>query len=275
MNQIKTLLKSPKHSGFTIVELLVVIVVIGILAAVTAVSYAGVSNKANIAVMQSDLSNSSNQLKMYQATYGSYPTTIDPSTKCPTSPNYDANLCLKTSQNNTYSYTSDGIAFNLIETNANGLSYNVTDNTSVAVYPWYPGIAATVLAGKRVYKTNLSSTYQFRTTATAIASPQGATGLDPNYPSNMSLVSPQTNPGVDFSTYPAQNACKVVGGRLPNAQEMVAIYTGRASYGNNLNFDGYVTATESSATNSYNMNVVGGLWSGSKTSSYYVRCVAD
>ena len=41
--------KTKKTSGFTIVELLIVIVVIGILAAITIVSYNGVQNKAKTA----------------------------------------------------------------------------------------------------------------------------------------------------------------------------------------------------------------------------------
>ncbi|MDK2899387.1 MAG: hypothetical protein PWQ10_574, partial [Patescibacteria group bacterium] len=42
--------------AFTIVELLVVIVVIGILAAITIVSYTGITGKANEAAIQSELS---------------------------------------------------------------------------------------------------------------------------------------------------------------------------------------------------------------------------
>ena len=43
-----------KKSGFTIVELLVVIVIIGILAAITIVSYTGITAKANTAKAQSN-----------------------------------------------------------------------------------------------------------------------------------------------------------------------------------------------------------------------------
>lgn len=46
------------NSAFTIVELLVVIVIIGILAAITIVSYSNVSQKAMNAAIQSDLTNS-------------------------------------------------------------------------------------------------------------------------------------------------------------------------------------------------------------------------
>ena len=46
-----------KQYGFTIVELLIVIVVIGILAAITIVAYNGVQNKANDTAVQADLRN--------------------------------------------------------------------------------------------------------------------------------------------------------------------------------------------------------------------------
>jgi len=53
-------------SGFTIVELLVVIVVIGILATITIVSFNGINQKAIVASLQSDLSNAATTLKLYQ-----------------------------------------------------------------------------------------------------------------------------------------------------------------------------------------------------------------
>ncbi|MGB4420840.1 MAG: prepilin-type N-terminal cleavage/methylation domain-containing protein, partial [Candidatus Saccharimonadales bacterium] len=60
--------------GFTIVELLVVIVVIGILAAITVVSYTGISQKAIAVSLQSDLASAKKKLQMYYTDYGSYPT---------------------------------------------------------------------------------------------------------------------------------------------------------------------------------------------------------
>lgn len=61
--------------GFTIIELLVVIAVIGILAAITLVSYSGITNRATIASIQSDLSNASTKLRLYQTENGVLPTT--------------------------------------------------------------------------------------------------------------------------------------------------------------------------------------------------------
>jgi len=62
--------------GFTIVELLVVIVVISILVAITVISYAGFAQKATIASLQSDLANISIQLKLDQVISGAYPATL-------------------------------------------------------------------------------------------------------------------------------------------------------------------------------------------------------
>ena len=58
------------QKAFTIVELLVVIVVIGILAAITIVTYSGISQKAVEASLQSDLSGASKQLKLSQVDNG-------------------------------------------------------------------------------------------------------------------------------------------------------------------------------------------------------------
>ncbi len=61
------------NSGFTIVELLIVIVVIGILAAISIVAYNGISNQANDSVVKGDLSNIAKELQMIYAETGAYP----------------------------------------------------------------------------------------------------------------------------------------------------------------------------------------------------------
>lgn len=65
-----------KAHGFTIVELLIVIVVIGILATIGIVAYNGVSQKANNAAIISAASNSSKMIQTYIAEYGTYPYTV-------------------------------------------------------------------------------------------------------------------------------------------------------------------------------------------------------
>ena len=55
-------------AGFTIVELLIVVVVIAILAAVTIVSYAGITNRAYDTAVQSDLANIARKYELYKTT---------------------------------------------------------------------------------------------------------------------------------------------------------------------------------------------------------------
>jgi prepilin-type N-terminal cleavage/methylation domain-containing protein len=64
-----------KVTGFTIVELLVVIVVVGILASLTIVSFTGVSQKASIATISSDLKNAATQIEIDYVNNGAYPLT--------------------------------------------------------------------------------------------------------------------------------------------------------------------------------------------------------
>lgn len=59
--------------GFTIVELLIVVVVIGILAAISIVAYSGVSQKANNAAIIDAAGKTQRLMQAYIATEGKYP----------------------------------------------------------------------------------------------------------------------------------------------------------------------------------------------------------
>lgn len=61
--------------GFTIVELLIVIVVIGILASVTIVAYNGIRGRARQASIESDITNVQELIEVYHAVNGTYPVT--------------------------------------------------------------------------------------------------------------------------------------------------------------------------------------------------------
>lgn len=62
-----------KQSGFTIVELLIVIVVIGILATLVIVTFSGVQQKARDTKRETDVKALASQLEVYYANNGSYP----------------------------------------------------------------------------------------------------------------------------------------------------------------------------------------------------------
>lgn len=74
LQNLKTL---REERGFTIVELLIVIVVIGILAAIIIVAYNGITNNARNNAWRSDAQNLSKIAEVVNAETGSYPTGAD------------------------------------------------------------------------------------------------------------------------------------------------------------------------------------------------------
>jgi prepilin-type N-terminal cleavage/methylation domain-containing protein len=62
-----------KQAGFTIVELLIVIVVIAILATISIVAYNGIQDRANNSAVQSDMTNLAKKIRIYEAENGGLP----------------------------------------------------------------------------------------------------------------------------------------------------------------------------------------------------------
>lgn len=65
---------SVRSPGFTIVELLIVIVLIGILAAISIVAYNGIQDRVRLTSIKTDVSNFGRTVEAYKAEYGRYPT---------------------------------------------------------------------------------------------------------------------------------------------------------------------------------------------------------
>jgi len=61
------------QKGFTIVELLIVVVVIAILAAITIVSYNGITNRANQSASKSTAASVQKKIELYNSEVGNYP----------------------------------------------------------------------------------------------------------------------------------------------------------------------------------------------------------
>jgi prepilin-type N-terminal cleavage/methylation domain-containing protein len=110
--------------GFTIVELLIVIVVIGILAGIIIVAYNGIQQRAVVASLQSDLDGAAKQLAIDQVTNGTFPAT-------PAAANGGQGL--KVSPNNSFSYTVNNSAnpqtFCIASTNGSTI-YSVTSTNN-------------------------------------------------------------------------------------------------------------------------------------------------
>ncbi len=116
------LVRHNHQSGFTIIELLVVIVVIAILAAVSVVAYNGIQNRAVATTLKSDLRNAATQLGIAKAENDNYST------------DSSATLAsLNKSTGTTLQYTSDGSSYCLTATSTrSGVpAYHISNGGSI------------------------------------------------------------------------------------------------------------------------------------------------
>lgn len=109
--------KQKRQTGFTIVELLIVIVVIGILAAITIVAYNGIQKRAQGSAASSALSQSAKKLALYQVDNGIYPLSLSV-----------AGVSSSGTVSYQYSQTSAGAGYCITATSGS-VSYKITENT--------------------------------------------------------------------------------------------------------------------------------------------------
>jgi len=76
-------------SGFTIVELLIVIVVIGILAAITIVAYNGVQSRGKTSAAHSSAASTAKKAELYNTEVGNYPLAMSNLTSAPSTASYN------------------------------------------------------------------------------------------------------------------------------------------------------------------------------------------
>lgn len=108
-------------SGFTIVELLIVIVVIALLAVISIVAYNGIQSRAHLSTLKSDLANAARKMAADNASNGQY---------APTASEVDSNNGLPASPGTTYQYASTTNSYCITGTN-NGVHYKISNTAAL------------------------------------------------------------------------------------------------------------------------------------------------
>lgn len=136
LNNIKTV---QKERGFTIVELLIVIVVIGILAAITIVAYNGITNRANKTNAEAAAANVLKKAEAYNADgpNGAYPTTWGALTGAATTTTYNlTGVTFTTTQSTTTAPTGPSQLQFFSCSGSTGIQVQYWDYTSTAANKW-------------------------------------------------------------------------------------------------------------------------------------------
>lgn len=148
-------------SGFTIVELLIVIVIIGILAAITIVAYNGIQQRAKTSTVMADLANSAKKMSLDNVNNGSYAATASA---------VDSGKGLPTSAGTTYAYHSTGSTYCITGTNGT-VSYKISDTAQT---PSPGGCAGDGVGGVSAV-TNMITNPSFEVDTSGWGSANGAT----------------------------------------------------------------------------------------------------
>ncbi len=148
-----------KQTGFTIVELLIVIVVIAILAAITIVAYNGIQNRANDSAVESDVATVAQKVKLYQIDNGAYPNSLQLPTAVAgfTAAKGSYAIHGTTDHNLIYCMSIDKTTFAVVAYSKSGNKFIATESSGVLPYnnAWTDQTVACQGALGANYSTNL------------------------------------------------------------------------------------------------------------------------
>jgi prepilin-type N-terminal cleavage/methylation domain-containing protein len=154
----------PLRRGFTIVELLIVIVVIGILAGITIATFNGAQKKAKVSSAQSELSNFIKRAELFKIddSMGAYPSNLATFKQIL----IDTNLWNSTRDGNvkTYAYCSTGTNYSMvsvqyIETLVDGTKLYYASKDGLKSFTYDNSVAGAFTIDKICTQTLPGSTY--------------------------------------------------------------------------------------------------------------------
>lgn len=135
-----------QQKGFTIVELLIVIIIIGMLASLVLVAYTGIQSRARDADIQADLRGMVTKLESFYIDYGRYPI----STAELTTAGLKATKSAYLASGNNLLYCRDAAAgsnYAVVGASGSGTKYSISGQTkSVTTYSGtFPAVSQTVV----------------------------------------------------------------------------------------------------------------------------------
>lgn len=123
-----------KQTGFTVIELIVVIAVIGILAAITIVAYSSIQNNGNEASVKSDLSSFSKKLDIFYGDNARFPANAAELESLKFKVNASAYNTARV-LNFSYCATADRLDYAIGAISKSGKQFYITSDSDVKEYP--------------------------------------------------------------------------------------------------------------------------------------------